>query len=182
MWFLAQLVCWSEGNVCAGDNWGSTVIRTKLFGADFYKVKMLCTKYKRWPEEAKGAACLRKLPLCLTWCEQQPVMEQSWSGWGWELPPGKGSVLESNWYNCNCSSEAIRALQGCNHLGFNQLLFVSNRLKLFWDNFFPQAVGYEFTLSSLGAWFAQREPALIAHIPGRRRCRWHTCKAGICTP
>lgn len=51
----------------------------------------------------------------------------------------------------NCFSEASKALQGCNHLGFRQLLFVSNRPKLFWDHFSPQAVGHEFTLSSLGA-------------------------------
>jgi len=54
------------------------------------------------------------------------------------------------------------------------------RPKLFWDNFFPQAVGHEFTLISLGACFVQHELAFIAHIPGKRRCRWLTLS--ITTP
>lgn len=79
------------------------------------------------------------------------LKEQSWLGWGWELPPGEGVVLEPNWYSHNCCSEASKALQGRSNLGLSQLVFVSYRPKLFGDNFSPQAVGYEFTLSSLGA-------------------------------
>lgn len=29
---------------------------------------MLCVKCKHWPEEAEGAECFHKFPLCLTWC------------------------------------------------------------------------------------------------------------------
>lgn len=62
------------------------------------------------------------------------LKEQSWLGWGWELPSGERAVLEPNWYHRHCFSEASKALQGCSHLGLSQLVFVSCRPKLFWDN------------------------------------------------
>lgn len=104
---------------------------------------------------SRGSCLLPQIPslphlMHLLWTHRDGEVLLSLKGescWAqnWEIPRGEWTVLEPSSQNHNCG----KVLQGCSHL------WSRNRPKLFWDNSSPQAVGHEFSGSSLGAWFAR---------------------------